>query len=369
MAFDELFHRNEQDRLEALRSLQILDTPIEERFDRITRLAANVFDVPICAISCIDHHRQWFKSIHGSSTTETARCISFCQHTILEDNAFVIEDALADPRFADSPLVSGSADGRSVSGIRFYAGVPIHAHNGLPVAAFCLNAFEPRSFSKEHLAMLKDFAMIAQYVLQSSSPNKVEQELVENINESWRVSLIDPLTRLWNHEGVIAILDESISAKNLAQSGLCVSMIDLKSFGGINKALGHVGGDQVLRSFTSELLRELNDQDTVARLKGNTFLVIRHCAGGTSDGHTTSQWLEAIAEAHTLEGIDGRVSLGAHVSTVSVPAGWSGTSEAIFGMLDTGMHNAKYKLDGRTAVVDALTGQLCAQTKSSSVAA
>lgn len=353
MEIDVLLHRSEADRLEALRELQILDTPIEDRFDRITRLAAKVFEVPICAISCIDQHRQWFKSIHGSNAVETARCVSFCQHTIHEDSAFVIRDAQLDPRFADSPLVKGKNGER---GIRFYAGTPIYAPNGLPVAAFCLNDFEPRSFSEKQLEILKEFALIAQHTLQSPAPNRVEQELVENINESWRVSLIDPLTRLWNAEGVMAILDESISSKNLVQRGLCVSMIDLKNFERINKALGQVGGDQILRSFSSELLRELSDQDTIARLKGNTFLVIHQCLGNAAEGQTLTQWLTSIAEEFQIEGLDESDRVGAHLSTACIPPRWQGTSEDLLRMLESGMHQAKGNPDGEASIVDAATG-------------
>jgi diguanylate cyclase (GGDEF)-like protein len=366
MEIKALLHRSETARLEALRELQILDTPIEDRFDRITRLAAKVFDVPICAISCIDQHRQWFKSIHGSNAVETARCISFCQHTIHEDSAFVIEDAKLDPRFADSPLVNGSNGER---GIRFYAGIPIYARNGLPIAAFCLNGFEPRAFSEHQLDILKDIALIAQHTLQTPAPNKVEQELVENINESWRVSLIDPLTRLWNAEGVMAILDESISSKNLVQHGLCVSMIDLKKFGRINKALGQVGGDQVLRNFSSELLRELGDQDTIARLKNNTFLVIHQCMGNPSDGETVTQWLSSIADEFPIDGLECGESLGAHLSTVCVPHRWKGTSEDLMGMLENGMSQAKFGADGDASIVDASTGNSCASTGRSGLAA
>jgi GAF domain-containing protein len=123
---------NEKKRLEALSALQILDTQSEERFDRLTRLAAKMFHVPIALVSLIDESRQWFKSREGLAVTETSREVSFCGHTILQDQAFIVNDTLTDLRFADNPLVTGEPH------IRFYAGCPLKAPNGLNIGRFVL---------------------------------------------------------------------------------------------------------------------------------------------------------------------------------------------------------------------------------------
>lgn len=115
---------DEVQRLRALRALHILDTPPEERFDRITRLAAQLFDVPISVITMVDADRQWFKSRHGLDASETARSVSFCGHTISQSGLFHVTDASSDERFADNPLVAGDPK------IRFYAGIPLHTSSG-----------------------------------------------------------------------------------------------------------------------------------------------------------------------------------------------------------------------------------------------
>src|SRR5271170_7231439 len=98
---------NEESRLKALHALEILDTPDEPAFDRITRIAKNVFCVPMAAISLIDQDRQWFKSRTGMTIAETPRSWSFCTHTIGGRDVLVVPDTLADARFCSSPLVCG----------------------------------------------------------------------------------------------------------------------------------------------------------------------------------------------------------------------------------------------------------------------
>jgi len=119
-------------RLAALHALRVLDTPPEAAFDGITRLAARLFDVPISLISFVDRDRQWFKSHHGLDTRETPRSQAFCAHAIGGEGIFEIVDPLADPRFADNPLVTGPPH------IRYYAGAPLTLRNGQRVGTLCL---------------------------------------------------------------------------------------------------------------------------------------------------------------------------------------------------------------------------------------
>lgn len=139
-------------RLRALHSLQILDSPAEARFDRLTRLAQRIFDVPIALISLVDDNRQWFKSHAGLATSETPREISFCGHAILSDDAFIIEDATKDKRFADNPLVPNNPF------IRFYAGRPLRHVDGSKLGTLCLIDPTPRTFSDDDIGALNDLA-------------------------------------------------------------------------------------------------------------------------------------------------------------------------------------------------------------------
>ena len=99
---------DENARLSTLRVLRVLDTDPEERFDRLTRMARRLFQVPIALVSLVDADRQWFKSAQGLDVPETPRDVSFCGHAILSDDILLIPDTHADPRFVDNPLVTGA---------------------------------------------------------------------------------------------------------------------------------------------------------------------------------------------------------------------------------------------------------------------
>ena len=152
---------DEAQRLAALRSLDILDTPPEERFDRITRLAAALLDMPIALVSLVDADRQWFKSVCGLDTTQIPRDIAICGHTILKDELFIVSDARADARFADNPLVTGEPH------LRFYAARPLRTAQGDRVGTLCVVDRKPRILTPTQLALLEDLACIAETELNS----------------------------------------------------------------------------------------------------------------------------------------------------------------------------------------------------------
>lgn len=123
---------NEQERLRALQSLCLLDSPPEPEFDQITQATQDFFKVPICLVSLVDKDRQWFKSNQGLDAQETPRVVSFCGHTINFDDIFYVPDTMDDCRFRTNPLVTGPPN------IRFYAGAPLNVSEGLNVGTLCI---------------------------------------------------------------------------------------------------------------------------------------------------------------------------------------------------------------------------------------
>jgi len=145
----------EAERLRALASYGILDTDFEETYDRLTRLAADLFGTSIAAILLIDLTRQWFKSRTGIDTRETPRDIAFCDHAIRETGVFVVPDAPTDRRFSGNPLVVSDPF------IRFYAGAPLRSPEGFALGTICVYDPTPRdAFSKTEQQRLEDFSGI-----------------------------------------------------------------------------------------------------------------------------------------------------------------------------------------------------------------
>jgi GAF domain-containing protein len=147
---------DEHQRLQALRELLILDTPPEERFDRIVRFAADEFDVPIALISLVDSDRQWFKARVGLEACETGRDISFCAHAVHAGELLMVEDALRDARFFDNPLVTGAPH------VRFYAGAPLRLRSGAIVGTLCVIDTRERrldSIDRSILESLRELAV------------------------------------------------------------------------------------------------------------------------------------------------------------------------------------------------------------------
>ncbi len=175
---------DEADRLESLRSLGLLDTDPEERFDAITRLATMIFDLPIAYISLVDETRQYLKSRVGLGFCESSRETSFCGHAILEQQALVIPDTLEDERFADNPMVTGEPFAR------FYCGLPLRGPGGFNVGTLCLMDSKPRELSDHELEMLKQLGIIAERELQLGNIIRMQDDLLKTKNallESQRI--------------------------------------------------------------------------------------------------------------------------------------------------------------------------------------
>ncbi|MEO1007247.1 MAG: GAF domain-containing SpoIIE family protein phosphatase [Planctomycetota bacterium] len=164
---------NEAERLAELRALQLLDTPPEERFDRIVRLASRMFDLPIAYVALVDADRQWFKATCGLETTSTERSISFCGHTILQRTPLVIADTLDDARFFDSPLVTEQP------GVRFYAGHPLRGPGGHNVGTLCVADHVPRPAASVPLDSFGDLAGIAEHELGMLDVIEAQRELLD----------------------------------------------------------------------------------------------------------------------------------------------------------------------------------------------
>jgi len=181
--------KDETQRLLALQALNILDTPPEERFDRITRIAMQVFDVPFAMVSLVDAKRLWFKSSPGFYLTETSRAQSLCAYTILTDDVLMVEDTLQDPRSADKPWVTGEPR------LRFYAGIAIKDSKGFNIGTLSILDHQPRKLTPEQLNILTALAKVAESEVNAADLSQVTAQLIQS-----RKQLHQAVTRLRQNE-------------------------------------------------------------------------------------------------------------------------------------------------------------------------
>lgn len=177
---------NEKKRLQALSNLGILDSDAEARFDRLTRLAANYFNVKTCLVSLVDKNRQWFKSKFGLQGCETERGISFCAHVILQDDIMVVPDARNDERFANNPLVTEEPH------IVFYAGAPISTSDGYKIGTLCLIDDKPKDLESEQLRIFRDFADLVEREINDLSQKQLQDERQESATRTKRMLAVFP---------------------------------------------------------------------------------------------------------------------------------------------------------------------------------
>lgn len=184
-------HR-ERERLGALHALQILDTPPEERFDRIARLAAMILGTPVGLIGFIDEDRQWFKAAHGTELVDVPLETSICRTAVVADEPLVVPDATRDARFAGFPTVTGEPH------VRFYAGWPVHAPSGEALGTICVFDSTPRRPTEEQLAALRDLARIAELEIGASRAS--EALIAQREEHAWLLAVLDAST-----DGVLAL--------------------------------------------------------------------------------------------------------------------------------------------------------------------
>jgi GAF domain-containing protein len=242
---------HESERLASLQRMNLLDTPAESRYDRLTQQAREAVGARFSMLTLIDKERQWFKSVQGMVVQETPRAIAFCAHTILSQKHCVVEDTRSDERFCNNPFV------KSEPGIRFYAGIPIHNAEGHTIGSFCVADTEAHHLSEADLEHLSRLAA------------DVEQELQRPTEQLAGSGTLDGEAHCYNRTGLRALL----------QAGSYPAALVLEL----------AGREELVRTFGAEaaalLVKEsigccrqgLRPQDEIGRLKGDRFVVLSHC--------------------------------------------------------------------------------------------
>lgn len=249
-------------RLAAVHRVRLLGTPAEERFDRITRLARRMFDVPMACIDIVGEKLAWLKSVQGFDGIEGLRKDSYCHYTVLENGVCLIRDAREDPRVHDSALARDWV---------FYAGAPLH-FEGERVGVLCIGDGKPRDFTPDQMDALADLAALADHELQVAALSEAQIALARSNEELEMKARIDVLTHLWNRRAILDLATTELSRPD--QPSIAILMIDIDHFKSVNDTYGHPAGDQVLRVVAERLRAAIRPMDAVGRYGGEEFLAV-----------------------------------------------------------------------------------------------
>jgi len=281
---------DEETRLTALYRYRVLDSEPEPAFDRIVRIAAAQFAVPIAVISLVDRERQWFKAERGLGVCSTGRDISFCAHVVNGHQLMVVGDARRDERFHDNPLVTGEPH------IRFYAGAPLRTPDGHVLGTLCVIDNVPRAgLSESEQQQLQELADLTVDLL----------ELRKSFQHLSHMAFHDALTGLPNRRLFRDRLRQALAGARRDQSLVAVALIDLDGFKVINDSEGHDAGDALLKRLATELAAALRSRDTVARWGGDEFV----CCMALDRRDELPTLLRRIEQAQARAGIGGSIGV------------------------------------------------------------
>lgn len=321
-------------RLAAVRRTGLLDTPPEPEFDELVATAAAVCGTAVSVVSLIDESRQFFKAAVGLEHRETPREVAFCDVAIRHDEMLLVEDATADERFCDNPLVTVE------NGIRFYAGVPLRSHDGYPLGTLCVFDSHPRTLNEAQASALRS---LAQQVNARIELRVQRLQLEQTLEELKRANLkleqlaaTDGLTGLANRRTLDERLAWEMAQRRRNARPLGLLMLDIDNFKQRNDTFGHEDGDQVLRQFGAILKRTARESDLAARYGGEEFAILLPETEEAMAMHLAHRVLDAVhAEVWMHRPVT--VSVGAAAITIPGQRG-----EDLLRLADHALYAAKH---------------------------
>lgn len=327
------------ERLHIIAEYGILDTLPEADFDNLAQLAAAICSTGMAAISLVCDDRQWFKATVGVAVREVPIEHSFCVYTLDQPAILVVPDATSHPVFRTNELVTGPAN------LRFYAGIPIHSHNGVPIGALCVLDTQPHpgglSAVQAHALAVLGRQVEAQLELRRTGKQqekRIERE-IRLVRELETIADQDQLTGLGNRQGFRRKFDRALASRKRDQGCPALLIADIDNFKAINEAYGHSVGDQVLAEAARRLKRALGAKVMVGRISGDEFaIMIADCASHTRAAEIANLVLDAVALPMLCDGrvIHCTMSIG-----YALAAQQDSEFAQVFGKADLALANAK----------------------------
>lgn len=292
---------NEVQRLQAVHSYDILDTPPEVDFDTLTRVAAHAFNVPAAVIGLMDADRLWFKSQIGLGTQQLDRQIAFCAYAVMRpEEPLVVEDLQQDPRFLENPLVT------QLPHLRFYAGAPLIDRHGYALGTIAVVDTQPRTFSESQRALLRDLSTLAITALENR----------QRANRLSHLAMTDHLTGLANRVQFERTLNSELAHARRTGEPFTVFYMDLDDFKEINDAFGHFAGDEVLCEVAARMTQQIRTEDLLVRLGGDEFgIFMRQSADASAE--SLAKRITEVVSAPIMLSTGDRVSVGISIGVAT----------------------------------------------------
>ncbi|MBU0830544.1 MAG: sensor domain-containing diguanylate cyclase [Gammaproteobacteria bacterium] len=337
-------------RLAAVFNTGLLDTPPEEGFDRLTRLAAKLTGAPVTFVSLVDADRDFYKSTFGmSEALNSARELNgrtFCHHVLVSEDALILEDVAQLPVFRDVPAVASL-------GVRAYAGIPLKTEAGEMLGSFCAVDFQPKQWSKRDIEILVELAHSAMREIRLRKAlheaEVLNQQLlaqvkrVDELNQALsELATTDALTGLNNRRAFDHSLQLEMAVVERRNIPLSLLMLDVDHFKHINDQFGHDAGDKVLIAIAQMLNGCARVVDVVARVGGEEFAVILPNTDADGALEVAERMRTTVAQAKWL----------AHPATISIGVATLQIKESasrLYSRADAALYDAK--ATGRNRVV------------------
>ncbi|RYX91988.1 MAG: GAF domain-containing protein [Comamonadaceae bacterium] len=259
---------NEPIRLQASRATHCAYAPREERFDRITRTAKRVMNVPIALISIVEQDEQWFRSVQGLDVDHTARDISFCGHAVAANSPLCIPDTLENDDFRDNPLVTGPPR------IRSYLGWPLEIAPGLAVGTLCVIDTMPRTFGREDFEALRDLAHMAEAELRLNARENLQDRMMMRFSRLQRRGALDPVTGCWNIRGFRELLALALDDARASGSDLAICNLQVQCLDHMVQQSGGASEDALVAALAQVLRQRLPENGALARLGTGSFCAL-----------------------------------------------------------------------------------------------
>ena len=246
----------------------LIQTPLEARFNRLVRVTRRSLGTRVAAISFLNSDGEWFKAVNGWNVTELPPGRSLASLLVSDEGPVAIADTLEDERTRDHPLVTGSPR------FRFCAIQPLADRFGNTIGAVAVYDTGPHKVTADLLEAIGDAGELAQRELLLSEFGGIQQKLLAKLDASRRQALLDELTMLWNRRGGMMLLEQALEGNGRRDASVGICVIDVDDFKQVNDQYGHAMGDVVLRKLATAIVDSIRPGDIACRLGGDEFLLL-----------------------------------------------------------------------------------------------